>query len=129
MLATRLAPPHYVLLTVEGRRTGRRYSTPVRPVVYGGDRWLVAPYGDVGWVRNARAAGQVTLTRRGRDEVVRVVECDGGESGPVLREYVRVVPATRPYFDAGPDDPAEVFAAEASHHPVFRVAGLVGPPR
>jgi deazaflavin-dependent oxidoreductase (nitroreductase family) len=56
-------PRHTYLLTVRGRRSGTLYSTPVTLIETGGQRWLVAPYGEVSWVRNARAARQVTLSR------------------------------------------------------------------
>jgi F420H(2)-dependent quinone reductase len=51
------------LLTTRGRKTGRPRTLPVVPVEQGGKRWLVAPYGAVSWVHNARAAGRVTLRR------------------------------------------------------------------
>lgn len=121
MLRSGLAPSNYALLTVVGRKSGRGRSTPVRPIRYGGALWLVAPYGAVQWVRSARAAGEVTLTIRGIPQGYRVIECGPDESAPVLREYVRAVPVTRPYFDAKPDDPPERFAAEADRHPVFRL--------
>ena len=57
--------PHTYLLTTRGRRTGRSHTNPVTLVEHGEQRWLVAPYGTVDWVRNARAAGRVSL-RRGR---------------------------------------------------------------
>ena len=63
LLRAGLGPRHTYLLTVQGRRSGQRYSTPVTLVEEGTNRWLVAPYGEVSWVRNARAAGQVTLSR------------------------------------------------------------------
>src|SRR5688572_3968670 len=56
-------PDTTYLLTVRGRRSGRDHTTPVTLLEEGGRCWLVAPYGVVRWVRNARAAGQVTLTR------------------------------------------------------------------
>lgn len=121
LIRVSLAPPHYVLVTVVGRTTGRRHSTPIRPVQVDRQRYLVAPYGAVAWVRNARAAGQVTLSRGRRHEAVTVQECTAEQSAPVLRHYVRVVPVTRPYVDAGPDDPLERFIGEATHHPVFRI--------
>jgi deazaflavin-dependent oxidoreductase (nitroreductase family) len=121
LVATPLAPPNYALLTVTGRKSGKPYSTPVRPIKHEGQRFLVAPYGAVAWVRNARAAGQVTLTRNGHRETVAVVECTRDQSAPVLREYVRAVPATRPYFDARPEDPLDRFTAEAAQHPVLRI--------
>ena len=56
-----LGPKGTYLMTVPGRKTGKRYTTPVTLVEDGTQRWLVAPYGPVSWVRNARAAGRVTL--------------------------------------------------------------------
>jgi hypothetical protein len=53
LLRVGLGPRHTYLLTVHGRRSGRRYSTPVTLVEEGRNRWLVAPYGEVSWVRNA----------------------------------------------------------------------------
>jgi deazaflavin-dependent oxidoreductase (nitroreductase family) len=109
------------VLTVRGRKTGRRYSTPVQLVFEDGERWLVAPYGERSWVRNARAAGEVELTRALRTERVRVEEVDAETAAPILREYLRKTPVTKPYFDASAESPLEEFAAEASRHPVFRV--------
>jgi deazaflavin-dependent oxidoreductase (nitroreductase family) len=109
------------VLSVRGRRSGRTYSTPVQLVEEDGERWLVAPYGDVGWVRNARAAGDVTLRRGRRSETVGLEEVDAERAAPVLRSYVRAISLVRPYFDAEPDAPLEEFAAEASRHPVFRI--------
>jgi deazaflavin-dependent oxidoreductase (nitroreductase family) len=112
--------PHVYVLTVPGRKTGEPHSTPVR-LIENGTRWLVAPYGEVGWVRNARAAGSVTLGRRGRSQQLAIEEVGPDEAAPVLREYVRKLPVVRPYFEAGKDSPLEAFAAEAARHPVFRL--------
>ncbi|TDE09647.1 nitroreductase family deazaflavin-dependent oxidoreductase [Jiangella asiatica] len=119
-----VAPSAYSLLTVAGRRTGRPRTTPVRVMRSGERRWLVAPYGVVDWVRNVRAAGQVTLTRGRHSDAYAAVECDAEQSGPVLKDYARLEPVTRPYFDAKPADPPERFAAEADRHPVFRLEPL-----
>jgi deazaflavin-dependent oxidoreductase (nitroreductase family) len=123
LLRVGLAPPHTYLLTVRGRSSGRPYSTPVRLVEEGGQRWLVAPYGEVAWVRNARAAGQVTLSRGRHAQTVTIVELDRAERAPVLKRYVTDVPITRPFFDARPESPLEAFAQEAHRHPVFRIVG------
>lgn len=122
LLRLGLAPRTTYLLTVRGRRTGMPYSTPVTLVVDAG-RWLVAPYGPGGWVRNARAAGHVTLSRGRRSEVVRIIELGPEEAAPVLQRYVVRVPITRPYFDVGPESPLAAFVAEAPRHPVFRILG------
>lgn len=115
-----LVPP-YALLTVRGRTSGRPRTTPVRVMKHGGRRYLVGPYGEVGWVRNARAAGEVSLRRGRHSASYAVVECRPDEAGPVLKAYARVEPITRPYFDARPSDPPPAFAAEAARHPVFRL--------
>jgi deazaflavin-dependent oxidoreductase (nitroreductase family) len=121
LLRAGLGPPRTYLLTAAGRRTGQDRSTPVTLVEAGGQRWLVAPYGAVGWVRNARAARVVRLSRGCRTETAALTELGPTESAPVLRQYVREVPITRPFFDVGPDAPLEAFAAEAPRHPVFRI--------
>jgi deazaflavin-dependent oxidoreductase (nitroreductase family) len=107
------------LLTVQGRKSGKLHSNPVTLIEEGSQRWLVAPYGEVSWVRNARAVGQVMLTRGRQSETVDVVELGPAESAPVLKKYVAGVSITRPYFDAGPNSPLEAFKAEAARHPVF----------
>src|SRR5262249_65717 len=112
------------LLTVRGRTSGRVYSTPVTLVEGGGFRWLVAPYGEVAWVRNARAAGEALVSRGRRIESVVLFALDPEEAGPVLKRYVTEVPITRPYFDATPASNLTAFAAEASRHPVFRIVPI-----
>ena len=111
---------HTYLLTVRGRKSGRPYSTPVT-LIEDEQRYLVAPYGEVGWVKNARPAGEVTLTRAGRSDTMRISELEPEEAAPVLRTYVQRVSVVRPYFDAAPDAPLDAFAAEAPRHPVFRL--------
>lgn len=109
------------VLTVIGRKSGRRYSTPVQLVLEDGHRWLVAPYGERAWAKNARAAGFVELTRAGRTERARIEEVGPREAAPVLREYLRTTRLVAPYFDAGTDSPLEAFVEEAARHPVFRL--------
>jgi len=107
------------LLTTTGRRTGRPRTTPVILVETDGERWLVSPYGLVGWVHNLRARPEVRL-RRGRTTQVLHAEEAGPEiAGPVLQAYVRQTRVTAPFFDAKPDDQAQEFVAEAQRHPVF----------
>jgi deazaflavin-dependent oxidoreductase (nitroreductase family) len=109
------------ILTVRGRKTGRRYSTPVQLLIDGERRWLVAPYGERQWVKNARAAGEVELTRALRTTRHAVEEVEPEEAAPVLREYLRTTPVVKRFFDVTKDSPLEAFAAEAPRHPVFRV--------
>jgi len=55
--------PHSYLLQVRGRKSGKLFSTPVDLLELGGKRFLVAPRGRTQWVRNAEAAGEVTLKK------------------------------------------------------------------
>lgn len=109
------------LMTTHGRKTGRERTMPVNLVEQDGERWLVSPYGDVGWVHNLRANNALRL-RRGRATESLVAEEIGlQEAGPILKRYVAQVRITAPYFDARRDDPVSAFAAEADRHPVFRL--------
>jgi hypothetical protein len=69
------------------------YSTPVITLVEAdGIRRLVAPSGEVRWVRNTRAAGQLTL-RRGRDsETVAMVEVGPVEVRKETRKTILLPP-------------------------------------
>ena len=114
------------LLMTRGRITGRPRTCPVVPIQHDGRTWLVAPYGVVDWVRNARAAGRVDL-RHGR--VTRrygIREASSDEAGPVLTRYVAIATRTRSEFKATKDSPLGDFAAEASRHPVFELTPLRG---
>jgi deazaflavin-dependent oxidoreductase (nitroreductase family) len=121
-------PPRMAhILTTRGRKTGERRSTPVILVERGGARYLVAPYGEGDWVHNVRADPRVTLSRARRSEDLEAVEVEAEEAAPVLKDYVsRWWPAVAPYFDAGPSDPEEAFAAEVPRHPVFRLGPTGG---
>ena len=78
--------PHSYLLTTRGRKTGQLRTNPVTVVERDGRRWLVAPYGPVSWVHNARAAGRVTLRRRRETRDYAVREVPPEEAGPVLQQ-------------------------------------------
>jgi len=120
-----LAPRGSHLLTTVGRRTGRRRTNPVHLVDHEGHRYLVAPYGVVSWVRNARAAGEVTIARGRHSSTYDVTEVGAAEGAPVLKRYVEQIAVTRPFFDVTKDAPVAAFEAEVATHPVFRL----GPPR
>jgi deazaflavin-dependent oxidoreductase (nitroreductase family) len=113
--------PHTYMLTTNGRKTGRSLTHPATVVQDGERRWLVAPYGAVSWVHNARAAGRVSLARRRDRHDYAVREVPATEAGPVIKRYVAVATATRPYFDADKDASVDAFVAEASRHPVFEL--------
>ena len=112
------------LLTTRGSKSGRPHTIPVVPVDYDGKRWLVAPYGAVAWVHNARATGPVSLRygRTTREYGTREVSAD--EAGPVLKRYVAIATKTQAQFKATQDSPVEDFVAEADRHPVFELVAV-----
>jgi hypothetical protein len=86
-----------------------------------GKRYLVAPYGRVSWVLNARAAGQVTLSRGSKKETLAIREVSEQEAAPVLKRYVTRAPVVLQFFKARPTSPVEDFIREANDHPVFEL--------
>ena len=120
-LAARAGIGPIQLLTTRDRRTGEPHTTPVVPVEHGGTRWLVAPYGAVGWVRNAREDGRVRSRYGHATRGYSVREVGADEAGPVLKRYVAVATKTGVQFQATKDSPVEDFVAEAGRHPVFEL--------
>jgi len=119
MIRWNIAPPRTYLMTVLGRKTGKPYSTPVTLVEKDGKRWLVSPYGEVNWVKNARAAGEISLLRNGKTDILKIKELSLVESAPILKGYITSQGIVRPYFEVQPDSPLQDFEAEAPYHPVF----------
>jgi deazaflavin-dependent oxidoreductase (nitroreductase family) len=87
------------LLTVRGRTSGLPRTTPVALLVIDGRRWVVGTFGDVHWVRNLRAAGEATLTVKGRSEPVQATTYSPQEAASffkhVLGPYARRTPLIR----------------------------------
>ena len=65
--------PGFGLLTYAGRKTGRRYTTPINVFERGNLYVFALTYGsELNWVRNVLAAGGCEIRTRGRD--IRLVE-------------------------------------------------------
>ena len=77
-----------VLVTIRGRKSGLPRTTPLTIVEFSGKRWLMAPYGEVNWVRNLRAAGCATITVRRRKEEVTAVELGPPEAVAFFRDVL-----------------------------------------
>jgi deazaflavin-dependent oxidoreductase (nitroreductase family) len=116
-----LGPKPIYLLSVRGRKSGAVHVTPVTLVGEGDRRWLVAPYGEVGWVKNLRAAGRGQLRKGSHVEEIAVRELAAPEGAPVLKRYLQAVPMVKPYFRAKPDSPVKEFEGEAQQHPAFEI--------
>jgi deazaflavin-dependent oxidoreductase (nitroreductase family) len=115
-------PDALYVLSVPGRRSGVERSVPIDVLELDGQRYLVAPYGPVGWVHNVRAAGRVTLRRGADASSFQAVEVRAAEAVAPIREYIRTVPITKDYWEVGAEASDAEIAAIAAHHPVFRLA-------
>jgi len=117
-----LALPHNYLLQVRGRKTGRVYSTPINLLELGGKRFLVAPRGRTQWVRNAEAAGEVTLKRGFSRRAYRLRPIPEGDKSELLQAYLdRFRMTVQRYFPVPAGSPAEAFAGLAADYPVFEL--------
>lgn len=109
------------VLTTTGQMSGKPRQVPVSPIELGGSEYLVAPYGEVAWVRNVRSNPNVTLRHGSRDRRVRLEEITGEEAAETVAAYYARETFPRPYMDV-PENPTMAdFAAKAGRFPVFRV--------
>lgn len=76
------------LITIRGRKSGLPRTTPVAIIEVSGRRWVWAPWGEVQWVRNLRAAGRATITVRHRKEEVRATELDPTQRVEFFRDIL-----------------------------------------
>lgn len=82
-----------VLVTIRGRTSGLPRTTPLAIVEHAGRRWTWAPYGEVDWVRNLRAAGEATITSGRSTEEVIATELDPAERVAFFQDVM--VPVAR----------------------------------
>ena len=91
-------------------------------IEYDEQRWLIAAFGEVDWVRNLRAAGEASLKRGRHPEHIFVKELSAEEAAPILKESLAGAPGfLLKNFDATPESPLKDFEREALNHPVFLV--------
>jgi len=109
------------LLTIAGRRSGVRRSTPISIATVDGARYIVAAFPNADWVANARAASTADLRRGDRVEPVRLVELPAADHGPIVRAFLAQVRGGVRFFG---DRPADAVVASAGDYPVFRVESL-----
>lgn len=113
--------PNTYLMTVIGRKSGERHTIPLTLVEYDGHRHLVGTRGEVNWVKNVRAAGQITLSRGREYEILPVTELEPEQAAPVIRKFTNKVPFSGRIMNVSPDAPIDEFVQAARRHPVFRL--------
>jgi deazaflavin-dependent oxidoreductase (nitroreductase family) len=85
------------LVTIRGRKSGLPRTTAIAVIEVSGRRWVWAPWGEVHWVRNLRAAGRATINVRGRNEEVRATELDPTERVAFFRDTLLPVARGIPF--------------------------------
>jgi len=117
-----LGPSHIYLLQVRGRKSGKLFSTPVDLLELQGKRYLVAPRGRTQWVRNAEAAGEVTLKKGSTRQKFHLRPILDAEKPQILKAYLDTFKReVQRYFSIPAGSPREQFAAIAESYPAFEL--------
>lgn len=119
-----LGPRSMRTLFVRGRKSGKVYSAPVNLLELDGARYLLAPRGVTGWVRNLRVAGTGEL-RRGRSvETFTAVELPDEAKPVIMQAYLQRWHGQVKQFFPGLDasSPQDKLLARAGDYPVFELS-------
>ncbi|HYM06289.1 MAG TPA: nitroreductase family deazaflavin-dependent oxidoreductase [Terriglobales bacterium] len=110
------------LLQVRGRKSGKIYSTPIDLLERDGKRFLVAPRGRTQWVRNAEAAGEVTLKKGSKRERFRLRALSDQEKPEILKAYLdQFKREVQRYFPVPAGSPVESFRQLVESYPAFEL--------
>ncbi len=110
------------LLQVRGRKSGKVYSTPIDLLEMNGKRFLVAPRGRTQWVRNAEAAGEVTLKRGKLQQRFRLRVLSDQEKPEVLKAYLdQFKGEVQSYFPVPAGSSVETFRELVQRYPAFEL--------
>ena len=113
------------LLQVRGRKSGKLYSTPIDLLESGGKSFLVAPRGRTQWVRNAEAAGEITLKKGRLQQRFRLRALSDQEKPEILKAYLdQFKREVQRYFPVAAGSPAEAFAGLVGSYPAFELIPL-----
>jgi len=113
---------HNYLLEVRGRKSGRIFATPVDLLELNSNKFLVAPRGRTQWVRNAEAAGEVTLKKGRMRQRFRIRPLSDAERPEVLKAYLDSFRTTvQRYFPLPAGSPPEAFVPVVSQYPAFEL--------
>jgi deazaflavin-dependent oxidoreductase (nitroreductase family) len=113
---------HNYLLEVRGRKSGKIYSTPINLLEFGGKRFLVAPRGRTQWVRNAEAAGIVTLKKGKIKLQFQLRAIPDVEKPEILKAYLdNFKREVQRYFPVAADSPVQAFTPLLQNYPAFEL--------
>jgi len=122
LLRRGIDPSSQHVLSLPGRTTGLRRTTPVAVITIDGERYIVGGYETSDWVKNARSAGWALIGRGTTNERVTLTEIPPDHSVPILREFARSVRGGRSFLTVRADATDAEFANASPHHPVFRLS-------
>jgi deazaflavin-dependent oxidoreductase (nitroreductase family) len=110
------------LLEVRGRKSGKLYSTPIDLLKLNGKTYLVAPRGRTQWVRNAEAAGEVTLKKGSARQKFHLRPIPDADKPQILKAYLDTFKReVQRYFPIPAGSPSEAFATLAGSYPAFEL--------
>jgi deazaflavin-dependent oxidoreductase (nitroreductase family) len=114
---------HYpmYLFTVRGRKSGQPHTVPIALIERHGKRYVGSPYGIVDWVRNLRARGVATLTRRRRSETVTARELPVEEAALLLQEETKGGNPFAHSYGVTANSSLEEFERAVVSHPLFEL--------
>ena len=113
---------HMYLLEVRGRKSGKPYATPVDLLVHNGHHYLVAPRGYTQWVRNAEAAGRITLRKGRYSEDFQLRALTEAERPAILKAYLdQFRREVQRFFPVPAGSPVKEFVPLASRYPAFEL--------
>jgi deazaflavin-dependent oxidoreductase (nitroreductase family) len=111
---------NFVVLTTKGRKSGQPRSVTVSPISDDEGRYLVSPYGDSGWVLNARADPAVIIMHGGSETRVRLIEVTG-EKPELVKAYYEREGFARQFMDVPGQATVADIASVSERFPVFRI--------
>jgi len=110
------------LLQVRGRKSGKIYSTPIDLLEIDGKHFLVAPRGRAQWVRNAEAAGEVTLKKGSQRNKFGLRALSDEEKPAILKAYLDTFKReVQGYFSVPAGSPVEAFRDLVQNYPAFEL--------
>jgi len=112
------------VISIPGRRSGLMRTTVVSPFTVDGRRYVLS-FGQLDWVRNARAARRAIISRGRKQATVALIEIHPPDSRAIVREFPLQIPAGAQFFvrtglvekPAGPDE----FESAADRLALFRI--------
>ncbi len=123
-----LVPPHTLIITTTGRRTGHPHSTPVEyffDADHGAYRVMAGWEGRTDWYRNARANPRVTLQFRDRRVAARAEPVSDEDVAGILEAVTRLNPRASAMWarwsEAAMDGTHAAYMAAAPHFPALHL--------